>query len=85
LAWQEILRFAGGLFITVGFVPQVWRLFRLKSAREISLPFTVLFQLGAACWLCYGILLDLPPVILWNVISLALMSAMIYAKLSYGR
>ena len=85
MAWQELLGFGGGLFITLGFIPQVWQLFRLRSAHEISLPFTLLFQLGAACWLSYGILLDLPPVILWNAISLALMGAMLYAKLNYGR
>lgn len=85
MVWQEFLGFGGGLFITVGFIPQVWRLFRLKSAREISLPFTSLFLLGTASWLAYGVLRGLAPVILWNVISLGLMSAMLYAKLKYGR
>ncbi len=70
--------------MTLGFIPQVWRLFKLKSAREISLPFTILFLLGTACWLIYGILFGLAPVILWNAISLALGLAMLYAKLKYG-
>ena len=84
MAWQEILGFIGGAFITIGFIPQVWRLYKLKSAREISLTFTCLFLLGAACWLSYGVVLNLPPVILWNSISLCLMCAMIYAKLKYS-
>ncbi len=81
---QELLGFVGGAFMTLGFIPQVWRLFKLKSAREISLPFTILFLLGTACWLIYGILFGLAPVILWNAISLALGLAMLYAKLKYG-
>ncbi len=81
---QELLGFVGGAFMTLGFIPQVWRLFKLKSAREISLPFTILFLLGTACWLIYGILLGLAPMILWNAISLALGLAMLYAKLKYG-
>lgn len=85
MVWQELLGFAGGLFITLGLVPQVWRLFRFRSAREISLSFTLLFLVGGACWLSYGLLLHLPPVILWNAISLGLMSAMLYAKLKYGK
>ena len=85
MTWQEFLGFGGGLFITLGFIPQVWRLFKLKSAHEISLPFTLLYLLGGVCWLAYGILYNLPPVILWNAISLALMCAMLYAKLNYGR
>ena len=81
---QELLGFVGGAFMTLGFIPQVWRLFKLKSAREISLPFNILFLIGTACWLSYGILFGLAPVILWNAISLALGLAMLYAKLKYG-
>ena len=84
MTWEELLGFVGGALITFGFIPQVWRLFKLKSAREISLPFALLFLLGAACWLAYGLLFNLPPLILWNTISLALMCAMLYAKLKYG-
>lgn len=85
MVWQELLGYGGGLFITVGFIPQVWRLFRLKSAREISLPFTILFLLGTISWLSYGIMLRLVPVMLWNTISLGLMFALLFAKLRYGK
>jgi MtN3 and saliva related transmembrane protein len=84
LSWQELLGFGGGLFITVGIIPQVWRLFRLKSAREISLSFTLLFLLGGACWLAYGLSLNLLPIIVWNAISSLLMCLMLYAKFKYG-
>lgn len=84
MAWQEILGFIGGGLITLGFIPQVVRLFKLKSAREISLPFTLLFMGGVFCWALYGIALRLPSVILWNFISLGLLSAILYAKLKYG-
>jgi MtN3 and saliva related transmembrane protein len=80
----ELLGFIGGLLTTAGFAPQVWRLFKLKSAHEISLVFTSFFIIGIAFWLAYGILFDLPSVILWNAISLVLGSGMLYAKLKYG-
>jgi len=83
--WKELLGFIAGALISVGFIPQLWRLFKLKSAREISLPFTLLFLVGLACWLAYGILMSLPPVILWNAIATAMMCAMLYAKLKYSR
>lgn len=85
MIWKELLGFIAGALISVGFIPQVWRLFKLKSAREISLPFTLLFLTGLACWLAYGILMSLPPVILWNAIAAAMMCAMLYAKLKYGK
>ena len=85
LAWKELFGFIGGALITVGFIPQVWRLFKLKSAHEISLTFSLFFILGVTLWLSYGISLRLASVILWNAITLALGCAMLYAKLKYGR
>lgn len=84
-AVEEILGFIAGALMTVGFVPQVWRLYKLKSAKEISLPFTSLFLVGTVLWLSYGILRGLPPVILWNAITLFLGGAMLFAKLKYGK
>jgi MtN3 and saliva related transmembrane protein len=85
LDWKELLGFVAGALTTMGFVPQVWRLFRLKSAHEISLPFTVFFLLGIAFWLSYGISLGLPSVIWWNALTFGLGCAMLYAKLKYGK
>jgi MtN3 and saliva related transmembrane protein len=85
LNWQEVLGFLAGFCTTVGIVPQVWRLFKLKSAREISLLFTLLFLAGGLCWLIYGIMLGLLPVIIWNAIAASLMALMLYAKIRYGR
>lgn len=85
MIWKELLGFVAGALINIGFIPQVWRLFKLKSAREISWPFILLFLTGLASWLAYGILLNLPPVILWNAIATAMMCVMLYAKLKYGK
>jgi len=82
---KELLGIIAGALINAGFIPQLWRLFKFKSAREISLPFTLLFLAGLVCWLAYGILLNLLPVILWNAIATAMMCAMLYAKLKYGK
>ncbi len=85
LDWQELLGFVGGALTTAAFVPQAWRLFKLRSAREISLAFTALLLLGIACWLSYGIFLGLTPLIVWNSITLAFTLVMLYAKLKYGK
>jgi MtN3 and saliva related transmembrane protein len=85
LEWEEILGLIAGALITVAFIPQVWRLYRLKSAREISLPFNLLFLAGGVCWLGYGISKELLSVIVSNAMNLALVFAMLYAKAKYGR
>jgi MtN3 and saliva related transmembrane protein len=85
LEWKELIGFIGGFLTTMGMVPQVWRLFKLKSAHEISLIFTLFFIIGIACWLVYGILNGLMSVIIWNGIALVLGGGMFYAKMKWGR
>jgi MtN3 and saliva related transmembrane protein len=84
MACEEILGFVAGALATLSFVPQVWRLFRLRSAQEISLPFNLLLMSGVTCWMVYGILLDLFPVILWNAATLVLVASILFAKMRYG-
>lgn len=74
-----------GVLTTSSFVPQVVRVFKLRSAREISLFFNILFFIGIVIWEIYGIYFKLGPVILWNAITMVLILALLYAKLKYGR
>jgi MtN3 and saliva related transmembrane protein len=84
LSLTEFIGILAGAFTTFGFVPQIVRVFLLRSAREISLPFTLLFLGGVILWLLYGISLDLVPVIFWNAASAILGALLLYAKLKYG-
>lgn len=81
----ESLGFIGGALVTCSMIPQLVRVFQLKSAREISILFTIFFLIGTGFWLAYGIYLSLTPVILWNVTAVILISILLYAKLKYGR
>jgi len=81
----EILGFIGGGIITASLVPQIYRVFKLKSARDISMHFTVLLLIGLVFWIAYGVNFNLTPVILWNSISIGFTAALLYAKLKYGR
>jgi MtN3 and saliva related transmembrane protein len=82
---QEVFGFIGGVLVTVALVPQVVKIFRLKSALEISLPFTILLLVGMIFWLGYGILSQQFPIILWNAVGAALVATLLFAKLKYGR
>jgi len=81
----EWLGFFGGALTTICLIPQVYRIFKLKSAHDISLSFTVLFLLGIVLWLAYGVFSGLAPIVLWNSITLVLASALLIAKLRYGK
>jgi MtN3 and saliva related transmembrane protein len=81
----EWLGLIAGAIGTIGFLPQIIRVFKLRSAHEISLLWSISFLIGLGCWLTYGIYLRLTPIILWNSITIVLALALIYAKLKYGR
>ena len=81
----EYIGLIAGFLITCSFVPQIMRVLRLKSAREISILFTSLTLVGMALWLTYGIKHGLIPIMLWNVIGLVLIIILLYAKIKYGR
>lgn len=82
--WQEILGILGGLLGNVGIIPQIVRLFRYKTAYEISLPFVYLWISSTLCWLTYGLLFGLFSLIMWNSITLVLASLILFAKLKWG-
>jgi len=85
LDWKQIFGLAAGALIAVSFIPQIWKLFKLKSAKEISLPFTFLQLLGGVMFLVYGTLLSLPALIVTNIVNTILVCLILYAKLRYGR
>ncbi len=82
---EDVMGFAAGAFVTLSLVPQIIRVFRLQSAREISMLFTGLMLVGILMWLGYGVTKSLFPVILWNAIGALLVAMLLYAKLRYGR
>jgi MtN3 and saliva related transmembrane protein len=80
----NIVGFGAGLLSTVAFVPQVLKIWKSKSARDVSLHTFAAFTAGVALWLAYGIIKQEPPIILWNAVTLALAGAILTMKLKFG-
>ena len=70
---------------TISFVPQLVRVWRRKSASDISISMFLLFSFGLVCWLIYGFLLDSVPMIAANSATLALAVAILVLKVRYDR
>ena len=85
MSFTEYLGLLAGLFTTFALVPQIMRVYKLKSAREISVLFNTSMLLGIILWLVYGIILGLVPLIIWNIIGAVLTSLLLFTKLKYGR
>jgi MtN3 and saliva related transmembrane protein len=79
----EVIGLAAGLLTTTAFLPQVWKIYRTKSGKDISARMFTLFSAGIVLWLIYGILLQSLPLILSNAVTLALSLTIIALKLRY--
>ena len=73
-----------GLLTTTAFIPQVLKIYRTKSGKDISARMISLFTAGLVLWLIYGILLRSLPLILSNVVTLILSLAIIALKIRYS-
>ena len=73
-----------GALTTVAFVPQVWRVWKTRHARDLSLSMYLIFTSGVALWCVYGILLGALPIIVSNGITLLLAAAVLAMKLKFG-
>ena len=77
--------YLAAVLTTVSFVPQLIRVWRLRSARDISLTMFTVFSLGVFLWLVYGISLHSIPIILANGLTLALSLTILILKLRFDR
>jgi len=85
---SELATLVGGaaaVCTTGAFLPQVARVWRLRSASEISLATFSLFALGTFVWLLYGWLIDSWPVIVANAVTFVLAVSIVVLKLRYDR
>jgi len=79
----NIIGLVAGFLTTVAFVPQVIKTWRSKSARDLSLVMFLLFSAGICLWTVYGFMINELPVILWNLITLALALIILFFKLRF--
>lgn len=69
---------------TVAFLPQALHIIRKRDTRAISLSMYVVFALGVATWLLFGVLIWNWPIMVSNTITLVLALIIIGLKLRYG-
>ena len=81
----ELIGYAAATLTTASFVPQAWLTFKTRDVRGISLGMYSAFTLGIALWLVYGLLMEAWPVVIANVITLALAASILVTRLRFGR
>jgi MtN3 and saliva related transmembrane protein len=80
----DLIGALAGALTTIAFVPQVWRVWKTRSARDLSLPMYLIFTSGVALWFVYGLLLGVLPIIASNGVTLLLAGTVLAMKLRFG-
>jgi MtN3 and saliva related transmembrane protein len=80
----DLTGYCAATLTTIAFLPQVFKVWRSRSAKDISLPMYALFTLGTALWLAYGLMSGSVPVTVANAVTLVLAIGVLVAKLRFG-
>lgn len=81
----ELIGIIAGALTTIAYVPQVVKVWRSRSARDISLGMFLLMNCGILLWLVYGLAIGSPGLIAANAVTLGLTMAVLVAKLKFDR
>ncbi|UVT17039.1 MAG: SemiSWEET transporter [Nitrospira sp.] len=73
-----------GTLTTIAFLPQLTKILKTRSTKDVSTAMFIIFSTGVLLWLIYGLLIHSIPVIIANAITLALASVILFLKVKFG-
>ncbi len=80
----SVIGFTAAILTTVAFVPQILKIWRARSAKDVSLGMYAVFTSGIVLWLVYGVLIYSWPIILANSVTLLLAGGVLAMKVKFG-
>jgi uncharacterized protein with PQ loop repeat len=79
----DLVGYVAATLTTVSFLPQLIRVVKTRSARDISLGMFLIFSVGTLLWMLYGIFSHSAPVWIANAVTLILSVSILVLKLIY--
>ena len=80
IAYQELLGFVAAGLSAISFLPQLIKIWRFCSIKGISIGMYVIYAVSVILWLIYGIIIKSEPLILAEILTLILVSAILTMK-----
>ena len=79
----EILGLVAASLTTTSFVPQVYKAYKYKSTKDVSLSMYMVLLVGLLLWIIYGVYIQSLAIILANVVTSILVLSILLLKLKY--
>jgi len=81
--YLTVLGVAAGTLTTSSFIPQIIKIIKTKSAKDVSLVMFIIISFGISLWLVYGILKSDIPIIIANAVTLVFNLIVLGLKYKY--
>ncbi|TAG74083.1 MAG: hypothetical protein EAZ24_11340 [Burkholderiales bacterium] len=81
----ELIGFAAAILTTGSFFPQVWKIWKTRSTRDLSWAMVGMFTSGVGLWLVYGISMKSPSITMANSIAFSLWISIAVMKWRFER
>lgn len=87
ISFVTVIGLAAAFCTTVSYIPQLKKVWQSGETKDISLKMFLILAAGVALWVVYGVLQGDAVIILANVVSLLLLSGILFFKLRerFGR
>jgi MtN3 and saliva related transmembrane protein len=78
-----IIGLIAALFTTVSFLPQLTKVYKTKSTKDISTGMFTLFGVGVLLWFVYGVFVNDLPIIVANSLAFIQAAVILFFKAKY--
>jgi len=80
-----IIGLLAGTLSIIAYIPQVWKTYTTKSAKDLSMKWLVLTLTSAILWFTYGILSNSLPLIITSAFTATMNSSLVIMKIKYKK
>ena len=80
---RETFGYAGGIITVIKIIPQIIKIFKTKSAKDISMIFLILGIFGGIFMIIYGLMLQEFPIIIRSSVMLTQIIIIFIAKIYF--
>ncbi|HMC01843.1 MAG TPA: SemiSWEET transporter [Flavobacteriaceae bacterium] len=81
----EIIGLIAATLTTAAFLPQVYKTWKTKDVKGLSLPMVLMLFIGVGLWLVYGFLMKSISIIIANGITLISIFLLVYFKIKHHK
>ena len=80
----ELIGYIAGFIVAISLTPQVFKAWKTKSTKDISIVWTLIYVTGLIGWIIYGFGIQSSPLIITITVEFSLAVSLLVLKVRYG-